>query len=119
MSEEFNPPNTGNSSNPSWLYVTLSQAIYFRDSNDAKLTQTRDKLLTVLLEAISSNWGRKENLSLERDIVEIRQAPIELFRPQVWKIDLRKVDARTTRGQYKFERLVPDLQCHEFEIIIE
>jgi hypothetical protein len=116
LSTEFNPAKTGNSSNPCSLYTTLSKAVQEDDTGDAKVQQIR----TALLEAVTRKFPIEENQDAARAIVHVRHAVIDLFRPQIWRVDLKKVADRMTSGhQYPYEHKVEDLKCQEFEVIIE
>ena len=116
FSLEFNPHRTGNSSNPLWLYQTLSKAVEERDVNEAKIQQIR----TALMEAVTRNSPLSGSPETNEAIVHIRYAPIELFRPQIWSIKVSETGGRTQKGhQYPAERKIEDLRCEEFETIIE
>jgi hypothetical protein len=115
FSAEFNPGTGGNSSNPLWLYQTLSHAVRTGDVNDTKVKQIR----MALLDAVARDSPLAGTPEVAVAIVHIRNAPIGLLRPQMWRIDFGKIDGRVTRGQYPDERKVDDLKCHEFDLIIE
>jgi hypothetical protein len=114
FSIQFNPVGGGNSSNPSWLYQTLSHAVAKNDINDAKIKD----LKTTLMDVVSRSGAT--TLEINNAIVQIRVADVELFRPQVWRIFLERLGGRISSGhQYPEERRIVDLKCHEFDVIIE
>jgi hypothetical protein len=116
FSLEFNPANGGNSSNPLWLYQTLSQAVRVEDVNDTKIQQIRVNLM----EAVTRGCPKGGNSEVAKCIIQIRHAPIGSFRPQMWRVTLASVRYRASSGhQYPDERKVEDLTCTEFEIVIE
>jgi hypothetical protein len=105
FSIQFNPLNGGNSSNPCWLYQTLSHAVAKNDINDAKIKD----LKTTLMDVVSRDVIRRGATTLEINnaIVQIRVAEVELFRPQVWRIFLGRLGEGFPRGTsiQKNERL--------------
>ncbi len=117
LSVEFNPSIGGNSSNPLWLYQTLSHAVRTGDINDAKVKQIR----TALLEAVARDSSVAAVPSrVAAAIVSISNAPLELLRPQVLRIELARVAGRMMTGlQYREERQVKDLKRGEFDMVIE
>jgi hypothetical protein len=54
---------------------------------------------------------------------EIRRAPIEMFRPQLWRLDLKKIDAARIKVDQSVvgwdEQYISDLADGEFEVIAE
>ena len=94
FARELNPIKNGPSSNPLVLFQTIDQAV-------KSLITPRDPHL-----------ARK----LRR---EIQHAPIEMFRPALWRIKLGSLDpVRLTRGNPGWdEHLIIDLQTGEFEIL--
>jgi hypothetical protein len=65
-----------------------------------------------------------KDVQLARKLIdEIEQSGIDMFRPQLWRIDLAKVpESRwdTTERQDAWdEQLVKDLTQGEFEVIVE
>jgi len=115
FSLEFNPSTGGNSSNPLWLYQTLSHAVKTGDVNDTKVKQIR----MTLLEAVTRESSLAGSPEIAVAIVHIRNAPVELLRPQMWRIDIQKIGERAICGQYQAERKVEDLKFEEFDLIIE
>lgn len=116
FSLDFNPGTGGNSSNPLWLYQTLSHAVQTRDINDAKVQQIR----VALMEAVTRAYPIAGSPEAAEGILQIRFAGIELFRPQLWRVNLAAVSGRATGGhQYPDERKVEGLRWNEFEVIIE
>jgi hypothetical protein len=116
FSVEFDPGLGGNSSNPLWLYQTLSHAVRTGDVNDAKVRQIR----MTLLDAVTRSCPIAGSPAVAAAIVHVRHAAVDLFRPQIWRIDLNQIKARATSGcQYPTERKVENLRCREFDIIVE
>jgi len=123
FARELNPvgdgshsPN-GESSNPALLYLALDTAVKRRDVNHSKIKDLRAGLLRVI-----NRYVRDRNLA-ETLRKEIRRAPLEMFHPQLWRLDLRKIDAarikvdRSTTGWD--EQYIADLVDGEFEVIAE
>jgi hypothetical protein len=126
FSEEFNADSGGNSSNPCWRYQTFDRAVRRNDTNDAYVRDAREKLVNALNLAVTAQYdlnsppNDEDNAILAENILSIRHAGIELFRPQIWRIDLKKVEQRATSGhQYPHEHLIRNLTCQEFEVIVE
>jgi hypothetical protein len=119
FSRELNPINNGDSSNPIELYRMLDRAVKTKDWNHPKVKDLRAKLLVVIDQEISP-----KDVQLARKLIdEIEQSGIDMFRPQLWRIDLAKVpESRwdTTERQDAWdEQLVKDLTQGEFEVIVE
>lgn len=70
-----------------------------------------------------AKWLRKQgrNTDATNIIKQIRVANIDLFRPQLWRLDLTKVEHSRYAGTYQYpdEYLVRDLKSYEYEIIVE
>ena len=87
FSRELNPINNGDSSNPIELYRMLDRAVKTKDWNHPKVKDLRAKLLVVIDQEISP-----KDVQLARKLIdEIEQSGIDMFRPQLWRIDLAKV----------------------------
>jgi hypothetical protein len=110
------PPN-GESSNPILLYLALDTAVKRRDVNHSKIKDLRARLLRTI-----SRYIPDRNLAetLRR---EIRKAPLDMFHPQLWRLDLTKIAAsrikidKSTPGWD--EQYVSDLADGEFDVIAE
>jgi hypothetical protein len=90
-----------------------------RDINHPKLKDFKAGLLSVIRAMIApkdADLARK----LRREIL---RAPIEMFRPQIWRVDLSRIAAarvRTDRSAPGWdEQYISDLDDAEFEIIVE
>lgn len=119
FSSELNPILNGDSSNPLWLYLTLDRAVKLRDANHPKITAVRYKLLQAVKKVIGPG-DRRLLRELKR---EIRAAPIEMYRPQIWSIDVAnisppRIDAEQANPNWD-EALVRDLKQEEFCVIVE
>jgi hypothetical protein len=113
---ELNPATGGNSSNPLWLYQTLSHAVQTKDVNDRKIRDIR----TSLMAAVTSGFPISGNPEAGKCIIQISHAVIELYRPQLWRVNLASVGSRASAGyQYPDERKVEDLLWSEFEVVVE
>jgi len=126
FSEEFNPDEGGNSSNPCWRYRTFDKAVKANDFNDAYVQDAREKLTNALNFALAQDYklldppNSEANVALAKNIQKVRQAGMAFFRPQIWRIDLTKMGGRFSSGhQYAHEHHIEDLKCGEFETIIE
>jgi hypothetical protein len=118
FSVQFNPSSGGNSSNPSWLYETLSHAVARNDLNDAKIKDLKTTLMDVVFRELERRGATTQEVI--DAIVQIRDAKAELFRPQIWRIFLKGLHGRVSSGhQYPEERKIVDLKYQEFDIIIE
>jgi hypothetical protein len=110
------PPN-GDSSNPVMLYLALDTAVKRKDVNHSKIKDLRAGLLRVI-----SRYVPDRNLAytLRR---EVRRAQIEMFHPQLWRLDLRKIDASRIKTDQSMpgwdEQYISDLADGEFEVIAE
>jgi hypothetical protein len=119
FSTELNPIANGESSIPLQLYRDIDIAVKRKDVNHSKLKDLRANLLLV----VSRSIGPKDRALARALRREIRTAPVEMFRPQIWRIDLRKVDASRwkkdgARSGWD-EQYVTDLKPAEFEILVE
>jgi hypothetical protein len=116
---ELNPMDNGPSSNPLKLYWMLDEAVKTNDWNNAKIKDLEANLLVVIDQRI----GTCDRACAQRLIEEIAAAPIEMFRPQLWRLDLSKVDpTRWDKSEARDnwdEQLVRDLTVDEFEVIVE
>ena len=54
---------------------------------------------------------------------EVRRAPIEMFHPQLWRLDLKKIDTARIKVDQSVpgwdEQYISDLEDGEFEVIAE
>src|SRR5262249_5336589 len=57
FSEEFNPDDGGNSSNPCWRYQTFDKAVKKKDFSDAYLRDAREKLIDALNLAVTLDYN--------------------------------------------------------------
>jgi hypothetical protein len=95
----------------------MDDAVKTGDTNHSKLKDYRANLL----EAVNRADMKQELARALRH--EILAAPISVFRPQIWRIDLSKILAsrvQTDRSQEGWdEQYISDLTDSEFEIIVE
>ena len=84
---ELNPLANGPSSNPLKLYWMLDEAVKTNDWNNAKIKDLAANLLVVIDQTI----GTCDKARVQKLIDQIAAAPIEMFRPQLWRPDLTKV----------------------------
>lgn len=126
FSEEFNPDDGGNSSNPCWRYQTFDKAVKNKDSNDAYVRDAREKLVNALNLALTDAYDllnpptSEANATTAEHILAVRYAEIALFRPEIWRIELKKIEGRYSSGhQYRQEHHIKDLKWKEFETVIE
>jgi hypothetical protein len=119
FSKELNPIDNGDSSNPLELYRVIDRAVKKNDANHPKLKDLKANLLLAVRNLITPS-----DPVLARQLKRsIRLAPIEMFRPQLWRIDLSKVATgrwnthRSTTGWD--EQYVTDLKDGEFDVIGE
>jgi hypothetical protein len=119
FSTELNPIANGESSIPLQIYRDVDIAVKKKDANHPKLESVRLNLLLTVSRLIAPS-DRVLARALRR---EIRLAPVEMFRPQIWRIDLRKVDASRWKKDRAHsgwdEQYVTDLKGTEFEILVQ
>lgn len=117
FSRELNPIGNGDSSNPLRMYADMDMAVKRHDINNAKLKDLRVRLLNVVRSRISDKLLARQ---LRREIV---LAQPEMFRPQLWRIDLATIAASRikldeSRAGWD-EQYIADLSETEFQIIVE
>lgn len=135
----FNPLGNVDSSNPCLLYLGLSRAV---QQNDVGSRIVRD-YRTTLLDTVSrrEDAGQISAAQADRYRARIALAPVESFRPEVWRLDLRAISKRKygnedvdrlkaelrneAAGEVRSpqvlqpdEYLIKDLQTGEYEVII-
>jgi hypothetical protein len=125
FARELNPvgdgshPANGESSNPLNIYSTLDTAVKRKDVNHAKIKDLRAGLLRVI-----SKYVEPSDRSLAQILRrELRKAPIEMFHPQLWRLDLSRIDTTRIKTDQSVpgwdEQYVSDLIDGEFEVIAE
>ncbi len=116
---QLNPIGNGESSNPLMLYSTIDRAVKKDDVNHPKLKDLKANLLL----AVSRKIGPKDRSLARRLRRDILRAPLGMYRPQLWKLDLSRVDVsrwKTTGAMPTWdEQFVTDLKEGEFEVIVE
>jgi hypothetical protein len=118
FSIKFNPSSGGNSSNPCWLYQTLSHAVEKDDRNDSKIKDVQTTLMDVISRELASQGATTQ--AINNAIVQIRNAEIQLFHPEIWRVFTKNLGSRVSdKHQYPEERKIEDLKWPEFDIIIE
>lgn len=118
FSTKFNPSTGGDSSNPCWLYQTLSRAVDMNDINNPKIKDIQTTLMDVISRVLEKQGATTQ--TIRNAIVQIRQAEIRFFRPQIWRIYATNLGNRVSdQHQYPEERKIQDLKCQEFDVIIE
>ena len=89
----------GESSNPLNIYSTLDTAVKRKDVNHAKIKDLRAGLLQVI-----SIFVAPSDLDLAKTLRHrLRNAKIEMFHPQLWRLDLSRMDP----AQIKTDRSMP------------
>jgi hypothetical protein len=73
------------SSNPCWLYLDLSRAVYQKDVGNRLIRDLRAQMLRSV-DNSSLSPGDKHNLR-----TRVTTAAIDEFRPEVWRLDLNKI----------------------------
>jgi hypothetical protein len=119
FARELNPIENGDSSNPLTIYETVDRAVKKRDINHPKPKDFKAGFLDVVNRLIVPR-----DAALARSVRrEILRAPVEMFRPQLWRIDLSTIPApriRTDRSASGWDdQYISDLAETEFEIIVE
>jgi hypothetical protein len=97
--------------------LALDTAVKRRDVNHSKIKDLRARLLRAI-----SRYVPDRNLA-ETLRKEIRKAPLEMFHPQLWRLDLRKIDATRVKVDQSTpgwdEQYISDLADGEFDVIAE
>jgi hypothetical protein len=118
VGDSTRPPN-GESSNPLVIYSALDTAVKRKDVNHPKIKDLRAGLLRVISKYVAP---RDSNLArtLRR---EIRRAPVEMFHPQLWRLDLSRIGVTRVKTDQSFpgwdEQYISDLNEGEYEVIAE
>lgn len=118
FARELNPLENGDSSNPLEIYASVDKAVKKSDANHPKLKNFRASLLETINRLVS-----KKDPKLARELRrEILRAPVEMFRPSIWRIDLSKIAVsrvHTDKSQAGWdEQYIADLTDSEFEVIV-
>jgi hypothetical protein len=116
---KLNPVQNGDSSNPLLLYRELDTAVKKKDVNHTKIKDHRATLLMLVLRFI-----KPKDSQLARQLKrEILHAPIEMFHPQIWRLDLSRLEKMrwNTSGSMPGwdEQFIEDLASGEFEIVTQ
>jgi len=116
FSTNFNAMANGDDSNPIWLYWWLDRAVAQGGVNNAKVQQVRANLLLAIDRELRAA-GRASEIADATYVVT--GAPLQMFTPQVWRINMAAIAGRYTGGhQYPDEYNITDLRAGEFEIVI-
>ena len=139
FSLKFNPVNNVDSSNPCWLYRELSTAVQQNDIGSKLIRGYRATLLDMINRLEDAQTLTAQQAADYRS--RMISAPIASFRPEVWRLDLRKISQRKygdedvarvkrelrQRAQQEVrapqqlqpdEYLIDDLRDEEFEVIV-
>ena len=118
FSHQLNPlPPTGLSSNPLEIYRVIDYVVKTDDFDHPKIKDLRASLRVAVHQSIAPS-----NRLLARRLKKmIRRSNIEMFRPQLWRIDLSRIAVgRARAGRFGWdERLIRDLRHGEFSVIVE
>jgi hypothetical protein len=119
FSKDLNPIANGDSSNPLELYREIDRAVKRNDVNHPKLKDLKANLLLAVTYLIAPSDAARAR-ELKRSI---RRASIDMFRPQLWKLDLSRINAtrwnKTGANLSWDEQYVTDLKGGEFEVIVD
>ena len=116
--QSLNPIDNGDSSNPLQLYLTVDRAVKTGDDAHPKIKDLRINLLWAIKTLI-----RPTDHRLARQLtVAVVKGSLKLLKPQIWRLDLTKVD----RSRWRLDRSKPgwdeqyvtDLQEFEFQVIV-
>jgi len=109
--------DNGDDSNPLFIYMWLDRAVRQGGVNNPKIKDVRANLMRAAFKELRAGGREKE---LEETINRISQASIEMFTPQMWKIDLKAVAGKYSQGhQYPDEYELKGLKPSEFEVIVQ
>jgi hypothetical protein len=107
----------GDDSNPIWLYLLLDRAVDQGAVNNAKIKDVRANLMRAVAKELRAT-GRKAEVA--DAVAAIRIAPLGMFMPQLWRLDVAKIAGRYISGTYySDEYLISDLVASEFETIVD
>ena len=118
FSEQLNPlPPTGLSSAPLEIYRVVDYAVKTQDTDHPKIKDLRANIGTAINLFVAPTDPRLAKV-LKR---QIERAPLEMFRPQLWRIDLSNIEtSRLLSGRPDWdEKRIEDLRSGEFELIVE
>jgi len=117
FSTRFNAMDNGDDSNPLFIYMWLDRAVQQGGVNNPKVKDVRANLMRAASRELRAAGREGE---LDETIDRISQAPLEMFTPQIWRIDLTAVSGRYKQGvHYPDEYELKGLTATEFEIIID
>lgn len=117
FARKFNSMANGDDSNPVWLYLIVDRAVFQNGQNNAKIKDLRTNLMRAVARGLYA-LGRADEVSSA--LAVIRSATIEMFTPQLWRIDLTKIRGRYSSGhQYPDEYLITNLSTNEFDVVVE
>jgi hypothetical protein len=119
FSLQLNPLQNGESSNPLLLYRQIDTAVKKNDVNHPKIKDPRANLLVAIARFVEpGNPTLAESLTQE-----VLRAPVEMFRPQLWRLDVSSISpvrwdaTRSIPGWDEY--LINDLAAGEFKVIVE
>ena len=107
FSLQFNPVDNVPSSNPLDRYAQLSRAVQEGDINSVLIKGYRANLLDMINRRESSGGLLPADANQYR--TDVTLAPIEYFRPEVWRLDLKTIASRKYSGVEDVARLKTEL----------
>ena len=136
---KFNPLDNVDSSNPCLLYFEVSRAVHQNDVGSRIIRGYRAALLDMI--GRREDAGQISPAQASTCRARITAAPVQSFRPEVWRLDLRAISRRRygsedvdqlrkdlraeAAGEVRppqvlqpDEYLIKDLQAGEYEVII-
>lgn len=116
---ELNPIANDKSAIPLEIYREIDVAVKTRLLNHWKIESVKANLLLAVSRQIAPADPEKA-----RELrLEIETASLDMFRPQLWRINLQMVDASRWRKDGVHpgwdEQILTDLRRSEFEIVVE
>ncbi len=99
------------------MYEELERIIRTNDYHHSRIEQLRRRLTGWIHSSIESSNLLTETAALL--VNEISTAPMNAFRPSIWRLDLARIEiARLKRlGQFPDEYLLGDVIGREFEVV--
>lgn len=118
FSKELNPVGNGDSANPLVIYQWYDRAIKSRDENHPKVRYHRTNLLWIIDEKRRN--GVIDEVTASNLSREVANAPMSLFRPEIWRINLDMISTNRIQKTNNFpdEYVIADLLPSEFDVII-
>ena len=118
FARRLNPLQNPSSANPIEIYRLVDQAVQKGDHTEPKIKDPRANIHL----GIQLRLGKTNRARAEQPHGIVTRAPIEMFHPQIWRLELSSIDATRWRPAEHSERdetRTEDLSRGEFEVVVE